>query len=127
MTGKLAHSPPFRQEKTNLLASVTKLLPNGRMTRRAKRCRGAEMAAGDPFASSMAAVSPDAPVDGILRFVKLHVSCYGISLDTPPLPRLGGYRAVVACRCGDTIEYWLDDATLPRPHLLAALSTRHAA
>ena len=95
---------------------------------------GAEMGAGCRLAFAMAARNlPMAPrdpavaVDGIRQFLKLHASCYGVAVDTPDLPREGGYRAVVACHCGDTIEYWLTDALLPRHHLLLAVARRHAA
>ena len=37
------------------------------------------------------------------------------------------YRAVVGCRCGDAIEYWLPDALLPRQQLLSAVARRRAA
>jgi hypothetical protein len=75
----------------------------------------------------MAPRDPAVAVEGIKQFLKLHASCYGVSLDTPDLPRDGEYRAVVACRCGDTIEYWLTDAQLPREHLLRAVTRRRAA
>ena len=66
-------------------------------------------------------------VEGMRRFLKLHATCYGVSIDTPELPRPGHYRVVIACRCGHTIEYWLDDAVLPRQQIIAALTGRPAA
>ena len=76
----------------------------------------------------MAPRDPAVAIEGIRQFLKLHASCYGLSLDTPDLPRGGGeYRAVVACGCGDTIEYWLPDALLHREQLLSAVAHRHAA
>jgi hypothetical protein len=75
----------------------------------------------------MAPRDPAVAIEGIRQFLKLHATCYGVSVDTPDLPRDGEYRAVVACRCGDTIEYWLADGMLPRQHLLTAISRRHAA
>ncbi|MBM3221665.1 MAG: hypothetical protein FJZ38_23830 [Candidatus Rokubacteria bacterium] len=75
----------------------------------------------------MAPRDPAVAIEGIRQFLELHATCYGISVDTPPLPRDGEYRAVIACRCGDTIEYWLADAKLPRQHLVAAVSLRPAA
>jgi hypothetical protein len=66
-------------------------------------------------------------VDGIRQFLKLHATCGGTMFDTPDLPRGSGYRALAACRCGDTAEYWLTDALLPRQHLLSAVATRPAA
>ncbi len=75
----------------------------------------------------MAPRDPAVVIEGIRQFLKLHASCYGISLDTPDLPRDGEYRAIVACRCGDTVEYWLPDALLPRQQLLGSVARRHAA
>ena len=75
----------------------------------------------------MAPRDPAIAVEGIRQFLKLHATCYGISLDTPDLPRGGEYRAVVGCRCGDAIEYWLPDALLPRQQLLSAVARRRAA
>jgi hypothetical protein len=66
-------------------------------------------------------------IDGIRQFLKLHATCGGASMDTPGLPGDTGYRAVAACRCGDTAEYWLTDALLPRQHLVRALASRPAA
>jgi hypothetical protein len=62
-------------------------------------------------------------IDGIRRFFKLHATCGGVALDTPDLPGGRGYRAVAACRCGDTTEYWLTDE-LPRQQLVSALTPR---
>ena len=75
----------------------------------------------------MAPRDPAVAVEGIRQFLKLHATCYGISIDTPDLPRDGQYRAVVACRCGDTVEYWLEDGLLLRQHLLSAVALRSAA
>lgn len=66
-------------------------------------------------------------VDGIRQFLKLHATCGGAALDTPGLPGGTGYRAVAACRCGDTAEYWLTDALFPRRHLVRAIASRPAA
>jgi hypothetical protein len=46
-------------------------------------------------------------VEGIKRFLKLHATCGRLSLDIPELPGGTGYRALAACLCGDTVEYWL--------------------
>jgi len=75
----------------------------------------------------MAPRDPMVAVEGIRQFLKLHATCYGISVDTPDLPGVGEYRAVVACRCGDTVEYWLADFLMPRQHLLHAVARRQAA
>ena len=75
----------------------------------------------------MAPRDPAVAIEGIRQFLKLHATCYGISLDTPDLPRDGDYRAVVCCRCGDSIEYWLPEALLPRQQLLSAVTRRQAA
>jgi hypothetical protein len=64
-------------------------------------------------------------IDGIRRFFKLHATCGGTLFDTPELPDGSGYRAVVACRCGDTAEYWLVHVFLPREQLVDAV-TPHA-
>jgi hypothetical protein len=63
-------------------------------------------------------------IEGIRRFFKLHATCGGIALDTPELPNGVGYRAVAACRCGDTAEYWLVDAFLSRQQLVSAVTPR---
>jgi len=60
-------------------------------------------------------------VDGIRQFLKLHDGCGSVVFDTPPLPGGTGYRAVAACRCGDTVEYWLTHTVLPPQHLTAAV------
>ena len=66
-------------------------------------------------------------IEGLQRFLTVHASCGRTALDTPGLPGGNGYRALVACRCGDTAEYWLTDALLPRQHLVTALARRPAA
>ncbi len=66
-------------------------------------------------------------INGIHRFLAAHARCGSAALDTPDLPGGHGYRALAACRCGDTAEYWLLDALFPRQHLVAALATRRAA
>lgn len=66
-------------------------------------------------------------IDGIRQFLKLHATCGGTVLDTPDLPGGIGYRAVAACRCGDTAEYWMTDALFPRQQLMPALTKRPAA
>jgi hypothetical protein len=93
----------------------------------------AQMDAGDSFAFAMAPRTPPmAPRDplvaivGIRRFLKLHATCYGVAVDTPDVPG-GGYRAVIACHCGHTIEYWLTDALIPRHQLVTAVARHHAA
>ena len=72
----------------------------------------------------MSHLDPVLAIDGIRQFLKLHATCGGTSYDTPALPT-SGYRAIAACRCGDTLEYWLTDATLsPRELVEAALAAR---
>ena len=66
-------------------------------------------------------------IDGIRRFFKLHATCGGVVVDTPDLPNGHGYRVVTACRCGDTAEYWLVHAVLPRHQLLNAVTPRATA
>jgi len=66
-------------------------------------------------------------VDGIRQFLKLHATCGGAALDTPGLPGGIGYRAVAGCRCGDTVEYWLNDVLLPRQQLMTAVAKPYAA
>jgi hypothetical protein len=68
-----------------------------------------------------------ATVENIRQFLKLHATCGGVELDTPDLPSGAGYRAVLACRCGETGEYWGHDALLPRQHLIATLTDRRIA
>jgi hypothetical protein len=63
---------------------------------------------------------PTLAVDGIRQFLKLHATCGGTFFDAPALPDRHGYRALAACRCGDTVEYWLNDAVLPARQLLTA-------
>ena len=75
----------------------------------------------------MAPRDPAVAVEGIRQFLKLHATCYGVAVDTPDLPRDGGYRAIVACHCGETIEYWMTDALLPRQQLIATVARPHAA
>ncbi|HYE91925.1 MAG TPA: hypothetical protein VEA38_12930 [Terriglobales bacterium] len=64
-------------------------------------------------------------VDGIRQFLKLHHGCGGVVFDTPSLPSGTGYRAVAACRCGDTVEYWLTHAVIPPHHLTAAVGASY--
>jgi hypothetical protein len=66
-----------------------------------------------------------AAVDEIRRFFKLHATCGGFVLDTPPLPNGGGYRVVAACRCGDTTEHWLMGTLLSPQELVTAVSPRN--
>jgi hypothetical protein len=75
----------------------------------------------------MAPRDPAVAIEGIRQFLKRHATCFGISLDTPDLPRSGEYRALAACRCGETIEYWIEDALLPRQDLVDAVLRRRAA
>ena len=75
----------------------------------------------------MVRFDPMATVESIRRFIKLHATCGGITLDTPDLPGGTGYRAVFACRCGETAEFWGKDLLLPRQHLIATLSSRRVA
>jgi hypothetical protein len=60
-------------------------------------------------------------IEGIRRFLKLHATCGHAALDTPELPGGTGYRVIAACRCGDTMEYWLTSAAFPQS-LLAAVA-----
>jgi hypothetical protein len=72
----------------------------------------------------MSHLAPGLAIDGIRQFFKLHASCGGACYDTPELPA-GGYRAVAACRCGDTVEFWLVDPALPPRDLIEeALAAR---
>ena len=66
-------------------------------------------------------------VESIRQFLKLHATCGGVEADTPDLPGGTGYRAVLACRCGETAEYWGHDALLPRQHLIATVTKRRIA
>jgi hypothetical protein len=66
-------------------------------------------------------------IDGIRQFLKLHATCGGAAVDTPGLPDGRGYRAVAACRCGDTVEFWLTDALLPRQHVITAVARTQVA
>lgn len=75
----------------------------------------------------MTPADPAVTVERLRQFLKLHATCAGIVLDTPELPGSHGYRAVVACRCGDTAEYWVTDALLTRQHLPTALAPRRVA
>ena len=75
----------------------------------------------------MAPRDPAVAIEGVREFLEHHAACYGVSVDTPSLRRDGDYRVVVACRCGDTVEYWLADAVLHRQHLLTAIFHRRAA
>jgi hypothetical protein len=69
-------------------------------------------------------LEPALAIDGIRQFLKLHASCGGACYDTPDTPG-GGYRTIAACRCGDTVEFWLSDAALPPRDLVeAALAPR---
>jgi hypothetical protein len=70
---------------------------------------------------------PAVAIDGLRQFLKLHATCGGTALDTPALPGGAGYRAVIACRCGDTVECWLRDGFLPAEHLIAILAKRQVA
>ena len=70
---------------------------------------------------------PAVTVASIRLFLKLHISCGGLSIDTPDVPGGTGYRAVLACRCGDTAEYWGHDALLARQQLLTTVSNRRVA
>jgi hypothetical protein len=65
-------------------------------------------------------LDPTVAIDGIRQFLKLHATCGGACYDTPELRHGAGYRAVVACRCGDTIEFWLRDAVLCSDQLIEA-------
>jgi hypothetical protein len=67
----------------------------------------------------------DVAIEGLRQFLKLHATCGSAALDTPDLPDGAGYRAVAACRCGDTVEYWLADALLRRQHLVSAVAAHH--
>ena len=68
-------------------------------------------------------LDPTIALDGIRQFLKLHASCGGAFYDTPDLPDRAGYRAVAACRCGDTVEFWLTGTVLsPRRLLESALA-----
>jgi hypothetical protein len=75
----------------------------------------------------MAPRDPAVAIAGIREFLGLHATCVGLSLDTPDLPRDGEYRALAACRCGETVEYWLEDGLLPRETLMEAVLDRRAA
>ncbi len=70
---------------------------------------------------------PAIAIDGIRQFLAIHSRCGSTALDTPNLPDGVGYRAVAACRCGDTTEYWLTDALFLRQHLVKAIATRDVA
>ena len=71
--------------------------------------------------SVMRELEPAIAVDGIKQFLKLHLGCGGAWYDTPDLPGRAGYRAMAACRCGDSVEYWLTGAVMsPRRFLEAA-------
>jgi hypothetical protein len=61
-------------------------------------------------------------IEGVRRFLKLHATCGHAAVDTPELPGGTGYRVVVACRCGETTEYWLNAGLFPRTLLAAAVS-----
>ena len=66
---------------------------------------------------------PAVAIDGIRQFLKLHTGCGSTCYDTPDLPGGSGYRAVAACRCGDTVEFWVSGGALsPRQLLEAATS-----
>jgi hypothetical protein len=61
-------------------------------------------------------------------FVKRHAACGGpLLLDVPPLPAGPGFRLVIACRCGDTLEEWVNGAAVPRRVLESRLSGTSAA
>lgn len=58
-------------------------------------------------------------------FAKRHRACGGkMLLDLPALPQPPGYRLLVACPCGDTLEEWVDGAVAPRAALLSRLGVR---
>ncbi len=60
-------------------------------------------------------------IDSLRQFMKLHATCGSVAIDTPPAP-VGGYRALAACRCGDTVEYWMPAALLLPHQLVDALA-----
>ena len=63
-------------------------------------------------------------VEGLRRFLKLHATCGHAAVDTPALPGGTGYRVIAACRCGDTVEYWLTSAACSSS-VLAAVVGEH--
>jgi hypothetical protein len=75
----------------------------------------------------MAPRDPAVAIEGIREFLEIHATCVGISLETSNLPRDGEYRAVAACRCGESVEYWLEEGLLPRQALVKAILHRRAA
>ena len=68
-----------------------------------------------------------ATVENIRQFLKLHATCGGFELDTPDLPGGTGYRALLACLCGETAEFWGHDGLLPRQQLVDTLTNRRIA
>ena len=68
----------------------------------------------------MRTVDEAVAIEGIRRFLKLHATCGHAAVDTPELPGGTGYRVVAACRCGETMEFWLTAAP-GSSSLLAAL------
>jgi hypothetical protein len=71
-------------------------------------------------------LDPATAIDGLRQFFKLHATCGGTCYDTPDLPG-PGYRVIAACRCGDTVEYWLADGALSPRQLLDATMAAAAA
>ena len=70
----------------------------------------------------MQTVDEAVAIEGIRRFLKLHATCGHAAVDTPELPGGTGYRVVAACRCGETMEFWLTAAPFSSS-LLAAVIT----
>ena len=68
----------------------------------------------------MRELEPAIAVDEIKQFLKLHLGCGRVWYDIPDLPGRAGYRAIAACRCGDTVEYWLTGAVLSPSRFLEA-------
>ena len=68
--------------------------------------------------------NPAVAVEGVRQFLKRHATCGGVFLDTPATPGGAGYRALAACRCGETAEYWLTNAVLSPMQFVEALSCR---
>lgn len=74
------------------------------------------------FRGTMIGVDEAAAIDGIRRFLKLHATCGHAAVDTPELPGGTGYRVIAACRCGETMEFWLTAALFPQSLLAAAVA-----
>lgn len=59
-------------------------------------------------------MSVDAVLEAVRVFVTRHLRCGEVLFDTPHVPDGRSHGIVLACRCGETLERWLDDAAVSR-------------